>query len=804
MTARSATKTGKPKKRLVVLDSHAILHRAYHAIPDFTTASGEPTGALYGLITMLLKSIYDFSPDYIVAARDLPGKTFRDKLFDAYKGTRAEIDEALVGQLKKAPELLEAFGIPVYSAEGFEADDVIGTIVEKLKKKDVDVIIATGDADMFQLVDGEKVQVYHLRQGINDVVLYDDERVRERYGFGPELVTDYKGIRGDASDNIPGVPGVGEGSATKLIENFGTLEDIYAAIKKDGVEKVAKKIGVQKRYVQLVAENKEKALFSRTLATISRKAPIDFALPKNEWSFMEHIASIDAVCDTYEFRSIKERLHSKLKNIVARDTAADEADEDVDPVVLRETAIMLWLLHSDMSEPTLQQILDYAQTKKFPEARETIVKKLRETGRLREVFENIEKPLIPVVEAMNARGVCLDKKQLQALEKEYRKELGGIAGRIFDHVGHEFNIQSTRQLATVLYDELKLTPEKQKKTSTGLRTTKESELEKIADQHPIIADILLYRELQKLLSTYIEKMLELIQSDGRLRAEFLQASTVTGRMGCQNPNLQNIPIRTEYGRRIRAAFNAPKGKCILSLDYSQIELRVAAGLSGDEKLINVFKSGADIHTAVAANVFGVPPEHVDKEMRRRAKVINFGILYGMGANALRQNLGSSVTRDEAANYLHEYFAQYPDLNTWVEKTKRDAERQGFVETVFGRRRYLLGFKSAMPQMRSQAERFAVNAPIQGTQADIIKLAMVKADEMIKEKKWEEKVKLILQVHDELVYEVDTNLAEEAAKEIRTVMQDVAPKEKLSGVPIVAEAAVGDDWGEMSPVAHRKA
>jgi DNA polymerase I len=794
MNAKSVTK--KTKKRLVLLDSHAILHRAYHAIPDFATAKGEPTGALYGLITMFLKSIYDFNPDYIVAARDLPGPTFRDKLFDAYKGTRTEIDEPLVEQLKKAPDLLKAFGIPVYSAEGFEADDVIGTIAEKLKNKDVDVIIATGDADMFQLVDGEHVQVYHLRQGINDLVLYDDERVRERYGFGPEHVIDYKGIRGDASDNIPGVPGVGEGSATKLIETFGSLEDIYAAIKKDGVEKTAKKVGVQKRYVQLVADNKEKAFFSRKLATISRKAPIDFSLPEKEWKVTDHMEAIDEVCDRYEFRSIKERLHSKLKNIVAADIAAEEAEEDIDPKVLRETAIMLWLLHSDMTEPTLQQILDYTQTKKFSEAREQLVKKLRETGKLRDVFENIEKPLIPVVEEMNARGVCLDKKQLQSLEKEYRKELGEIAGRIFNHVGHEFNIQSTRQLATVLYDELKLTPEKQKKTSTGLRTTKESELEKIADQHPIIADILLYRELQKLLSTYVEKMVELIADDGRLHAEFLQAGTVTGRMGCQNPNLQNIPIRTEYGRRIRSAFNAPKGKCIVSLDYSQIELRVAAGLSGDEKLINVFKSGADIHTAVAANVFGVPPEHVDKEMRRRAKVINFGILYGMGANALRQNLGASVTRDEAANYLHEYFAQYPDLSKWVEKTKRDAERNGYVETVFGRRRYLLGFKSAMPQMRSQAERFAVNAPIQGTQADIIKLAMVKADEMISAKKWEEKVKLILQVHDELVYEVDEDLAEKAAKEIREVMESVAPEKELSEVPILAEAKAGKDWGEM--------
>lgn len=796
MSAKSTTK--KTRKRLVLLDSHAILHRAYHAIPDFQTSQGEPTGALYGLITMLLKSITDFSPDYIIAARDLPGPTFRDKLFEEYKGTRAEIDEPLVEQLKKAPDLLKAFGIPVYSAEGFEADDVIGTIAEKVKN-DTDVIIATGDADMFQLVDGEKVQVYHLRQGINDLVLYDDERVRERYGFGPEEVIDYKGIRGDASDNIPGVPGVGEGSATKLIETFGSLEDIYTAIEKKDVEKVAKEAGVQKRYVQLVADNKDKALFSRELATIKRDAPIDFALPTKEWNVADHIAAIDEVCERYEFRSIKERLHSKLNNLVAADVAQEEPDHEVDPREVKEVGIMLWLVNSDMASPSLQEILDYAQTKKFSEARTRIEKKLKETGRLGEVFDIIEKPLMPVIETMNATGVSINKKALEKLAKEYSTELGKIAGRIFNHAGHEFNISSPKQLAVVLYDELKITPAKQKKTSTGQRTTKEEELAKLADRHPIIDDVLQFRELQKLLSTYVEKILELVQKDGRLRAEFLQNSTVTGRMGCQNPNLQNIPIRTEYGRRIRSAFTAPKGKCLISLDYSQIELRVAAGLSGDEKLIAVFKQNGDIHTAVAANVFNVLPEHVDKEMRRRAKIINFGILYGMGANALRQNLGSTVSRDEAANYLHEYFAQYPDLNAWVERIKRDAERLGYVETVFGRRRYLPGFKSALPMLRSQAERFAVNAPIQGTQADIIKLAMVKADEMIKEKKWEENVKLILQVHDELVYEVDDDLVEEAAKEIRDVMESVAPTEKLSGVPIVAEAKRGMDWGEMKKI-----
>ena len=792
MSAKSNI-TQKGHKRLVLLDSHAILHRAFHAIPNFATSKGEPTGALYGLTTMLLKTIDELSPDYNVAARDLPGGTFRDTLFKDYKGHRAETDPALIEQLKKAPEIFEAFGIPVYSVAGFEADDVIGTVVNKLKKnKDVDIIIATGDLDTLQLVDDKKVQVYTLRQGITDTITYDEDRVRERYGFGPEFVTDYKGLRGDPSDNIKGIKGIGEKTAEQLITNFGSIEEIYAQLKKNPA--AFEKAGIKKRIVGLLQEGEKDARFSKQLATIHPDAPINFKLPAQEWKVTDYINSIEKMCDIYEFRSVKERLHSRLKNLSAADLAAqEESAEEVDPRTLKETATMLWLTHSDMTNPTLQQILDYAQTKKFSEARAMIEKKLRETGRLQQVFEKIEKPLISVVEKMNEIGVSVDKKVLEGLAKEYRKELGAIAGRIFHHVGHEFNIQSTRQLATVLYDELKITPAKQKKTATGLRTTKEEELAKLTDQHPIIEEILSYRELQKLLSTYVDKMLELIAPDGRLHAEFLQNSTVTGRMGCQNPNLQNIPIRTEYGRRIRGAFNAPKGSVLISIDYSQIELRVAAGLSGDEKLISVFKKGGDIHTAVAANVFNVPPEHVDKEMRRRAKIINFGILYGMGVNALRQNLGADVTREEASKYLDEYFASYPQLSKWIERTKRNAERLGYVETIFGRRRYLPGFKSTLPMLRSQAERFAVNAPIQGTQADIIKLAMVKADEMIKERKWEGKVKLILQVHDELVYEVDEKIAEEAAKEIRTVMESVAPEKELSGVPIVAEAKMGKNW-----------
>lgn len=796
-------KKTKGTKRLILLDSHAILHRAFHAIPDFATSKGEPTGALYGLATMLLKTIDQFSPDYLIAARDLPGGTFRHSLFEEYKGARVEADDALVSQLKAAPEIFEAFGIPVYSEPGFEADDMIGTIVKKLEtNNDIEIIIATGDLDTLQLVSGKKVQVFTLRQGITDTIIYDEDRVRERYGFGPEHVADYKGLRGDPSDNIKGIKGIGEKTAEALITEFGSIEDIYNVLKSDPEE--FEKAGIKKRVVELLKGGEQDAFFSKQLATIHCDAPIVFSLPEKEWRITDHLASIEAMCDRYEFRSIKERI----RRVGAGASVVEEGEEeviepapdeaDVDSESLRETSLALWLLNSDIPNPSLQDIVQYAQTNDFEKAREFIFTKLNETGRLREVFDTIEKPLLPVVQKMNATGVCIDKAALEKLAKEYRKELGEIAGRIFQHAGREFNINSPRQLAVVLFDELKIPVAKQKKTATGARTTKEEELAKLKDAHPIIEDILSYRELAKLLSTYVEKIIEIVEKDGRLRAEFLQASTTTGRMGCKDPNLQNIPIRTEYGRRIRSAFIAPEGKVLIALDYSQIELRLAAGLSGDEKLLSVFKSGGDIHAAVAAQVFAVHPEHVDREMRRRAKIINFGILYGMGVNALRTSLGESVSRDEASSFLDSYFANYPQLAKWVEFTKRDAALKGYTETVFGRRRYLLGFKSVLPHLRAQAERFAVNAPIQGTQADIIKLAMVRADELIAEKGWDE-VKLLLQVHDELVYEVPKRLAEEAAAEIREVMESVAPTNELAGVPILAEAAIGNDWGSMEKI-----
>ncbi|KKW17426.1 hypothetical protein A3C86_00755 [Candidatus Kaiserbacteria bacterium RIFCSPHIGHO2_02_FULL_49_16] len=788
--------SNKKTKRFVLLDAHAIIHRAYHALPDFSSTKGEPTGALYGLITMLLKIVEDLKPDYISACFDLPGPTHRHIAYEGYKATRAKTEDALVAQLIRSRAVFEAFGIPTYEAKGYEADDILGTIAKGLKKRsDIEIVIASGDHDTLQLVEGSRVKVYTLRKGLNDTVIYDEKGVKERYGFGPVNITDYKGLSGDSSDNIKGIAGIGEKTATNLITQFGSVEEIYKTLKKSPEEFT--KRGITARMVQKLSEGEKDALFSKMLATISTDAPILFEVPEKTWKLEDYAQDILSLCDELEFYSLKKRLGAKSKAESPEDNPKEE--EKIDKTTLAETSIALWLLHSDRSNPQRDDILQYAKTEDFESAHKVIFEELAKIERLQEVYDRIEKPLIPVVEQMNKDGVYLDVQYLEKLKVEYQSELGKIEARIFKSAGHEFNVSSPKQLAVVLFDELKITPAKQKKTPGGARTTREDELEKMAELHPVIADVLAYRELSKLLSTYIEKMPSMVASDGRLHAEFLQAGTTTGRIASQNPNLQNIPIKSDYGRRVRSAFRSETGHLLVALDYSQIELRIAAGLSGDKKLLKVFQDKGDVHTAVASQVFGVPAERVDYEMRRRAKVINFGILYGMGVNALKSNLGANISREESAKFLSEYFRNFSGLAIWIEKTKLETARKGFTETLFGRRRYFSGFNSPIQGLRAQAERMAVNAPLQGTQSDIIKLAMVKADKLIEERGWRAKTKLVLQIHDELVYEVAESEAENISRELREIMESIVPKGKLSGVPIVVETAIGKDWGKMKRV-----
>jgi DNA polymerase I len=788
------------KKKIVLLDTHAIIHRAYHALPEFTGPSGEPTGALYGLVAMLLKIITDLKPDYIAACYDLAGPTIRHSAYEGYKATRAKTDDALALQITNSRKIFDAFGIPLYEREGYEADDLLGTIAHELRTdKKTDVIIASGDMDTLQCVDDARVQVYTLRKGIADTILYDEKAVIERFGFSPALIPDWKGLRGDPSDNIKGVPGIGEKTATELITGFGAMEKIYAALKKGDAALVAK--GIKPRIIGLLREHEEAARFSKSLATIRLDAPIAFQLPERPWCDTVDIRKVIAVCDEFGFRTLKERAKSVLMKASGQTLPEAEAlpePEKVDPLRLKEAEVMLWLIASDFTNPSFDDVLAFTKERTFDAAYKELEKQLAASGRVKEVYEKIEKPLVPIVREMGVHGVLIDKKVLADLEKRYSTELKEIEKRIYKSAGREFNISSPKQLGEVLFDELKIIPERQKKTAGGQRSTRESELEKIREAHPVIADILEYRELKKLLGTYIENLPRMLDSENRLHAEFLQTGAVTGRMASQNPGLQNIPMKTERGRAIRHAFIASKGFALVALDYSQIELRIAALLSGDEKLCEIFKSGRDVHQEVAAKVFHVAPEQVDAEMRRRAKVINFGILYGMGVNALRAQLGSTTA--EAHQYLENYFTTFKTLSEYLEKTKGFARKNGYTETLFGRRRQFPEMKSSLPYVRAQAERMAINAPIQGTQADLIKLAMVRVDDLLKKEKADEDAHLLLQVHDELVYEIRTEHVEKVSTEIKRIMETILSPKETCGVPIIATMKQGPNWGTMEVIA----
>ena len=790
------------KKRLVLLDGNAIMHRGYHALPDFSTEAGEPTGALYGLSLMLLSIIDDLEPDEIIATFDLAAPTHRHEMFEEYKAHRPKTDEDLIKQIKRARDVLDAFSIPYYAKEGFEADDLLGTMAEEMKDDpEVQVVIASGDHDTLQLADDKKTLVYTQRRGLKDTVLYDEEGVKEKYGFGPEYLPDFKGLMGDSSDNIPGIKGVGEKTATRVISNFGHLEDIYKQLAENEDDVDFVEAGLTTRFINLLRDGKEAAMFSKELATIRLDAPIDFTLPKKGWRDRLDEDRINELFDELEFGSLKHRVKNQL--FLIEDTeAVENSKEAADPDValsereIEETKLMLWLCDSSKTDPTIDDILTYTDSDDLKNAQDQLTKEMKEKE-VAKVFSEIEAPLIPIVQEMKSVGIEIDKKYLDKLSKEYQKRLDAIEKKIHNEAGEEFNINSPKQLSEVMFENMEISTTGLAKTSTGAISTRESELEKLADEHDIAAYVLEHRGVQKLLSTYINALAERVGDDGRLHADFIQSGTTTGRMSSKNPNLQNIPVRSEDGRKIRGAFVAKEGNQLVALDYSQIELRIAAWLSGDEKLINVFKEGRDIHAAVAADVFGVSEDAVSKNQRSKAKGINFGILYGMGVNALRKNLGDDTSRSEAEEYLDQYFASYQGIADFMEEKKREVREQGFTTTYFGRRRYFPEIYSSRSWVQARAERMAINAPVQGTQADVIKRAMVAVDEYLVKKNLKKDVRLLLQVHDELIYEITEDKINTVSKKIKAIMERVLPTKETAGIRFVADVAVGERWNNLT-------
>lgn len=791
------------KKRLVLFDAHAIIHRAYHALPDFATKQGEPTGGLYGLSTMLIRAIAEFSPDYMAACYDLPGPTFRHKEYKEYKAGRAKAEDDLKSQLERSRDIFTALHIPIYDAPGFEADDILGTIVEQTKKdKDLEILIVSGDMDTLQLVTGKKVRVYTLKRGINDTIIYDEEKVHERFGFSPEALPDYKGLRGDPSDNIIGIAGIGEKTGSELIQKFHSIPGIYEAIHKDKEAVIA--AGIKPRIVELLVQGEEEALFSKMLATIRRDAPIAYALPKQEWkqSFVPDDAA--KLFGELEFRSLAVKIKQLYgKEIQSEDKESTEGEKTslfraeipIDPQTLRETALGLWLLDSDKTTPSMEDITDYTGETDIAKAKAKILAELKKAN-LDKLYEEIELPLIPIIERAQTKGILVDVAYLAKLSKEYHAKLTRTESVIYEYADEVFNINSPKQLSVILFDKLGLKVKGLKKTEGGARSTRESELVKLKDLHPIIAVLLEYREIQKLLSTYIDNIPQMVDEHGRLHTTLHQDGTTTGRFSSSNPNLQNIPVRDGLGEVIRDAFVAPKGFVLMSFDYSQIEMRVLAMLSQDPGLREIFQHGEDIHTSVAARVFRVAPHAVTKEMRRKAKVINFGIVYGMGVNALKDNLGS--TREEAQEFYDQYFVTFPKIAEYFESVKKEATTKGYTETLFGRRRQFSNLRSRIPYVRAMAERMAMNAPLQGTAADFVKVAMKRVDDALAEQKLREDCELLLQVHDELIFEVknEQKIIGKVKTAVALAMESVAKGTSGEGIPLIVDIAIGERWGSM--------
>ncbi|MEJ0001735.1 MAG: DNA polymerase [bacterium] len=800
---KPAAQPANTKKTLVLLDAHAIIHRAYHALPEFLSSKGEPTGALYGLSNMLMKIIADLKPDYIVACYDLPQKTFRHEAYKEYKAGRAKADDALISQLKSSRSIFEAFNIPIYDAPGFEADDVLGTIADQLKKnKGTNIIIASGDMDTMQLVDGKKVQIYTLKKGITDTILYDEDGVMERFGFAPKLLPDYKGLRGDPSDNIIGIKGVGEKTATDLIRNFGTVEDIYKKLKKD--EGAFKAAGISPRMIELLRANEEEALFSKTLATIRRDAPVDFKIPEKTFWQNADIKKIEQIFSQYEFRSLVPRVRSFFGSSGSQSATEkleliappSKSSETVKSGELMETSIALWLINSDISNPTLDDILNFANTDSFETAREHIFKKLKE-GKLEKVYEEIEKPIMPIIREMQDHGILIDKNISLLFPRNTTRNSTSSRPRSTRWPAR--NSTSIRRNSSPKSCSRRWASNPARKKAPAAlslpRFPCSKSLRKATPSSKRLSTIASCRNCSRPMSiSFLRWPVSTIGSmpsssrQERRRAVF----------SSKDPNLQNLPIKSELGRRIRGGFIASPGHKLLALDYSQIELRVAAILSGDKNLTEIFAKGEDVHAGVASFVFGVPIDKVDAEMRRRAKVINFGVMYGMGVTALRKNLGG--TREEAQKFYDNYFEQFSGIRDYLEHVKSFAMKNTYTETLFGRRRYFPNINSRIPFLKNMAERTAINAPIQGTAtADIIKLSIRFAHEDLEKAGLLGKAHLTLQIHDELVYEVEEGVLKKAEEIIRSAMENVLSRSFLhyqTAIPLTVHSGSGNNLDEV--------
>lgn len=864
------------EKRIVLIDGFSLLFRAFYATRYLTTTDGRPTNALYGFLQMLFTTVEKVNPQAIVVALDAPGKTFRHAEYVDYKGTRKETQDELKVQLAAAKELIEALGIPAIEATGFEADDIIGTLSKLAEGNGYDTSIVTGDLDALQLVDAH-VSVITPRQGMAETVTYTPSEVIERFGVGPELVPDYKAIKGDTSDNIPGVAGIGDKGAAILLQEFGTIEMLLDRLQE-----------VPAKYLAKIEPQIEQMKMSKWLATIVRDVPLEydfapFILTQSEFD------QAQAFLEGYEFKSLTRRfakvfapyldqnggegeglvtratveiepiafelikvdspeeLGTKIGNqpyaIILSppaaqglfdvteapaylavgpqvwETSGEIAKEffykTVDQAIihdakphyrkkgsgmptappLHDTLLSGFVLQSGRSQyglaDLIQGYLDVQPPSSHAEAaaalyalRPALEERLEKEGETK-VFREIEMPLIPVLAKMEATGICADRKGLREFSQVLQAEIEKTQTLIFEKAGREFLIGSPKQLGQVLFDELKLPGAV--KTKTGYATGVEV-LGELAGEHPIAAEVLSWRELSKLKSTYADSLERLIQEDGRIHTTYNQTGAATGRLSSIDPNLQNIPIRTDLGRPIRQAFHAGEGYQLLSIDYSQIELRVLAHMCEEPALVRAFQEGEDVHSVTAASVFNLGSEPPSKEQRRVAKMLNYAVLYGVSEFGLSQQLGASFSVAEARELIRQYNERFPSVHGFTQSIIQEARSKGFTTTLMGRRRFFPEIHASRMNDRKAAERQAMNAPIQGTAADMLKMAMIDVSKIIAGSP----IRMLLTVHDELVFEVPTGEPEPEMARIAEAMESALPLK----VPVTVDAKLGPNWNEM--------
>ena len=797
-------------KRLVLIDGKSVFYRGYYAMGALGLADGTPTGGVYGFAAIAMEIVSKLKPTKVVVAWDSKTSTNqRRKIYPEYKAGRVKPGEDFYAQIPLLKELVADLGWEFVEVENYEADDIIGTLsLEADNEFGADgkclweTFIISSDLDMLQIVD-ENTRMLRILKGFSEIEEIDVAEVEAKYGILKSQFLDFKALKGDASDNIPGVMGIGEKTAAELLNRFGSLDEIYKNL--DAVEKKS----VRKK----LEDGKELAFMSRKLAKIMFDAPVLLEkIPDFKFDAERAVAGLKKL----EFNSLIRKF--KLDEMEKSDVADKNEDVEIKSQISEKMAtdfsekdlILSWdvkaLMYADAEKAAeilagkkfwdLDQaefllnplrreqktLFDVADEKeKYVEQRQEL-KKLPKVYR---VLTELDLPLVPILYKMEKKGMLIDREYFADLNTEYTEEVRKLEREIWELAEKEFNVNSPIQLSEVLFVDLRLPTKGIKKTQRGY-STGVKELEKLMDQHAIVPKIKEYREVTKLLTTYIVPMVDLADAEGRIHTTFTQNVTATGRLSSKDPNLQNIPVRTEEGKRIRTGFVAPKGKVLVSADYSQFELRLAAVLAGDKKLIADFNAGVDIHTKTAAEAFNLPIAEVTKAQRRAAKVINFGILYGMSVNGLA--VAAKMSFYEAKQFIDNYFKLRAPIKKYLEKTLQQAREEGYVETYFGRRRPCPDVKSTNFVIRQAAERAAMNMPIQGTEADLMKRAMIAVDRRLPEG-----AELVMQVHDSLIVECDEELALEVVRILRQAMEAVAPELKIK---LAVEVTVGNNWGEL--------